>query len=612
MRFSLATIALLLAVLADAAPAVDDFVRGDVNQDSVTDVADAVVLLGCLFDQLPIFCADSLDCGDDGNVNLADAVLLLSAVFEGFGPLPAPTSCGPDPSVDALGCDSFQSCIPEPGWDCDALEACLPLFDPEVTELDESTPLYTTTCGGLTCVTHQVSLARNLSELIFFGPTVVPGLIVSANSVIAGFPASVGLPQTPVEIGTVDLDTDQQSIVVENPTLFTLASAVHDIVDGAIGGAPPSVSFSLEFHEAIAAEQVAIEAGIPQLFDFFPGLEFGSTSVSGTTRLALKFVQRYFTIEYAPHFCGAEFLSSAVSCADLSAFQDDIPVMLSRVTYGRLVVAIIESSYSASELEAAFSAAVDGISGSISPSSEAVLANSSVDFLVIGASADGFPDGLVTGLAGDAAVDIFDAIIAGGLQWQPGTQSPAPIAYEARFLSQPPMPFRVGVTSEFTIEQCDPFGGSNLWTKQSFGCDAGHDTFSVDLEGAPLCGSGNCPWPGSCWGSPTLIGDGTGALSLSAGQDTAHLLTTYVYNEPGSGSSTIQLQYSGNGSPRFYIDGIEITPSGGIVAISLTPGIVHKVQATAHHQHESVSFTISTPLGALVDRMEPNPFDPCP
>lgn len=81
------------------------FVRGDANQDSRIDIADAIRVLSYLFGGTgPLPCMDAGDANDDEAVNIADAITLLSRLFAGTGPLPPPNQCGPDPQGDTLGC----------------------------------------------------------------------------------------------------------------------------------------------------------------------------------------------------------------------------------------------------------------------------------------------------------------------------------------------------------------------------------------------------------------------------------------------------------------------------------------------------------------------------
>jgi len=88
------------------------FIRGDVNQDTNTDIADAISVLNYLFsgDSIPK-CLSATDTNDDGSINIADGILLLTYLFSDGKPLPDPfTGCGPDPVPDDLGCIVFSPC----------------------------------------------------------------------------------------------------------------------------------------------------------------------------------------------------------------------------------------------------------------------------------------------------------------------------------------------------------------------------------------------------------------------------------------------------------------------------------------------------------------------
>ncbi len=88
------------------------FIRGDPNADGSHNLADAVAVLNYLFvDASELSCLKSADANDDGAVNIADAVRILGYLFANEEQFPAPfTSCGPDPTSDALSCTSFSPC----------------------------------------------------------------------------------------------------------------------------------------------------------------------------------------------------------------------------------------------------------------------------------------------------------------------------------------------------------------------------------------------------------------------------------------------------------------------------------------------------------------------
>ena len=88
------------------------FRRGDSNADGSLDIADAIFTLGYLFAQAETpSCMDTADSNDDGAIDIADAIATLGRLFGGEGPLPDPfEECGPDPTEDDLGCESYPPC----------------------------------------------------------------------------------------------------------------------------------------------------------------------------------------------------------------------------------------------------------------------------------------------------------------------------------------------------------------------------------------------------------------------------------------------------------------------------------------------------------------------
>ncbi|MEM7165790.1 MAG: hypothetical protein AAF581_10015 [Planctomycetota bacterium] len=105
-----------------ATPITEPVLRGDCNQDSLVDLADAVRVLTYLFpididgdgatDSFPVACVDACDGNDDGSLNVSDAVRILNALFgTPTQPLPGPVGggCDVDATPDDLGCAS-SSC----------------------------------------------------------------------------------------------------------------------------------------------------------------------------------------------------------------------------------------------------------------------------------------------------------------------------------------------------------------------------------------------------------------------------------------------------------------------------------------------------------------------
>jgi len=85
-----------------------NFKRGDANQDSRVDIADAVYLLDYLFKggEKPA-CLDAADSNDDGGIDLSDPVYLLAYLFKNnsLSPPEPFLTIGPDPTQDSLNCN---------------------------------------------------------------------------------------------------------------------------------------------------------------------------------------------------------------------------------------------------------------------------------------------------------------------------------------------------------------------------------------------------------------------------------------------------------------------------------------------------------------------------
>lgn len=89
------------------------FIRGDCNDDQLTDVADGIWILNRLFFSGPTAdCEDACDANSDGMLDSSDATFLFNYQFLA-GPAPAPPfpDCGPAAMPVGLSCDT-STCTP--------------------------------------------------------------------------------------------------------------------------------------------------------------------------------------------------------------------------------------------------------------------------------------------------------------------------------------------------------------------------------------------------------------------------------------------------------------------------------------------------------------------
>ena len=132
------------------------FIRGDVNQDSVTDISDAVAALFHLFaPNREASCEKAADANDDGSVDVSDPIYTLEYLFQGGPRAPPPVDvCGVDATPDDLTCNATwceeqpvrvavrSVCTPgvgdELGWEISNLQAWSITVDWEVEGTDQS------------------------------------------------------------------------------------------------------------------------------------------------------------------------------------------------------------------------------------------------------------------------------------------------------------------------------------------------------------------------------------------------------------------------------------------------------------------------------------------
>ena len=94
-------------------PPPQTFVRGDANDDTRTDISDAIAALSFLFlgsTEKP-GCQKAADVDDSGVLDISDAVYLLGFQFLGGPAPPRPyPACGADGTADGLTCERSEGC----------------------------------------------------------------------------------------------------------------------------------------------------------------------------------------------------------------------------------------------------------------------------------------------------------------------------------------------------------------------------------------------------------------------------------------------------------------------------------------------------------------------
>jgi hypothetical protein len=319
-------------------------------------------------------------------------------------PPPPPTNTSTNIPTSADARDTFRNLVLGfPNWAS---------FSPERPDQNRATGaatrlapqrLNTTTYD---CTTTPYTITETPDKIVTFNPdanVLWPGALLQGKGYKLGIGSLKELPirqRSPLGI-SINLQTANNSAVVQNPSNVTVASAIGGIIDTAQrNGVQPATSISYLKTEAYSSEQIALSLGlsasylassVKATFDF-------KREASERTITAI-FRETAFTVSVEAPQTPSSFLSTALSNADLQAQiqqgnlgADNIPVYVSSITYGRALMFSLTSTASSQEIAATLDAMYQGgaitAEGNLSAAQKRVLSNSKINIVTIGGDAE--------------------------------------------------------------------------------------------------------------------------------------------------------------------------------------------------------------------------------
>lgn len=312
--------------------------------------------------------------------------------------------------------------------------------------------------GDYTCTTERWNETRQfdrITAMMANSQALYPGALVGADALATGLLAPKILPRAPLRFsasleGVLD---GAIAATVDTPSLSAFREAMHGILGANVIGQTPA-NVSAQISQVHSSEQFGLELGVDVGWGYVLGGEV-STSLAFDrsevrSRHVVQFTQAYYTVDVDAPEAPSGLFDPAVTLADVQReFDDEAPVYVSSVTYGRTVLFTITSELSAEEVHAALEFAYRGtvsVDGRTSMTHEEVLRSSDITAFVVGGS-------------GDAAVQaIFGleelrAFITSGGSYD--RQSPgAPIAYKLAWVADD-SPAGFALTSEYEVPRCE-------------------------------------------------------------------------------------------------------------------------------------------------------------
>ncbi len=258
-----------------------------------------------------------------------------------------------------------------------------------------------------TCTETPYSLTSTPEKIVMYNPDASilwPGSLIQGKSYADGVGSLLGLTiaeRAPIQVAITDFFNDNPAQVVENPSLVTVTKAIGDMVGDAAAenlDTPSSIQFNIETYHSDS--DFAASFKLSGRYLGFSGSASGEkTKKESETTVAVHFYQQMFTVSVAPPQTPGSFFSDAFTEAKLQEQVNlgkigpsNLPVYLSEVVYGRMMMFTMTSTASENEIRGTINAAYNGIggnvSGSLSASQKDVLEKSKIAITSYGGPAD--------------------------------------------------------------------------------------------------------------------------------------------------------------------------------------------------------------------------------
>ncbi len=316
----------------------------------------------------------------------------------------------------------------------------------------------------VSCISTTYNLKENFEDIAILRPTsgvIWPGALVKGNqSMLDGLPEPITLPRAPVTF-KIDLPGIGENGVktVENPTNSNIQSAIDNALewwnanayqDGYVN--PASSSYKVQ--TAYSSKQIALQVGLnAEWASGDVSAQFNYQSSEEKTVIMAVYKQAFYTITMDSPVSSDAVFNKDVSLGQVKNVMDNSapPAYIQSVTYGRIIMFRMETSYKAShyEIESAFKyAAGVSVDGSLEAEYKNILKNSSVEVIVLGGNASVASSAVAAQNANDL-VPIIEGDNAVYSRNNPGL----PISYTIRYLKDNSLA-KLGYFTEYTATEC--------------------------------------------------------------------------------------------------------------------------------------------------------------
>ncbi len=325
-------------------------------------------------------------------------------------------SSGSDPAGpggDTSGVDAYVGSLP--AWDTVSPPLVAPGIVQDVATGPAVIELETGAAGTFVCSTTPRSIAATPAELTTFAPGIEAlyvGSLIQGSTYLGGLETMQELnirQRAPLAI-TIDLLNYDNSATVTDPDAQSVGAAVGALIQSATdAGHIAGRNITWDKSECYSLEQGLLHLGF--------SVKYGAGAVSGDleysqtveeTTITAFFKDEMFRVTMVQPQTPSELFSDAFTQEKLdeqialgTIGPNNLPVYVSSIVYGRIMVMTMTSTHSATEMKAALSASYGAVDVELTGEHLAVLQNSRISIHTVGGSAAAAQGFIATGKLGD-------------------------------------------------------------------------------------------------------------------------------------------------------------------------------------------------------------------
>ena len=214
--------------------------------------------------------------------------------------------------------------------------------------------LSTENIGPITCLTDTQTYDFSNYTIAGNNTVIFPGAVVKGDSLFQGTAdyTLLSMDRTPVY-----LTSDQaggNSAEIKDVSYRGTVEFINNCAEKNEGEVAKEWTYYM--HVFNSSKELTASLGIE--LPIVGGLDFGSTSKTEVSNVAVVYRQIYYTVGVEPKKSAADYFQGDL---DMAATGDYEPAYISSVDYGRMVIVLIQGEMSSSELSAKVSACIKGV-----------------------------------------------------------------------------------------------------------------------------------------------------------------------------------------------------------------------------------------------------------